>query len=61
MDDALGVEVTDGQCDLHGIELDDLFREAFRSEEMFVQLATSDKRHDEVQSHVRLEHILHAD
>jgi len=54
------MKVSNSHCDLGGVELDYIFREPLLALEDFVELTTSDERHDKVQSELRLEEIVHA-
>lgn len=57
---ALVVQITDGQCDLGGVELHYVLGEPLSSLEYLVKLASTDKGHDEIESEVRLEQVVHA-
>jgi len=60
MCNALRVKIADSHGNLSCIELNNILGESLLALEDFVQLTTSDERHDEVKSELRLEQIVHA-
>lgn len=61
MSNTLLVKVTNCHYDLGSVELDYIFGESLLALEDFIELTTSDERHDEVETKLRLEEIVHAD
>ena len=52
--------MTEGQCNLSSIEPSSILRESFEINDLFEQLPTFNKVHQEIYPDVILEHILHA-
>jgi hypothetical protein len=59
MGDTLRVEITYSHSDLSCVELNYVLRESFLALEDFVELSTSNEGHDEVESKLRLEQVVH--
>ena len=55
------VEFTDSQHNLHGVELDNFFRESLLFREDLVEFTASNERHNEVESRLGLEQKIHSD
>lgn len=60
MHNASLVQVAYANDDLSGVEPDDLLGEPLLLQEDFVQLSTSNERHDKVESKVVLEEVVHS-
>jgi hypothetical protein len=54
------MQVSDSHNDLSSVELNHVLRESLPRLEYFVELASSDEGHDEVESQLRLEQVVHA-
>jgi hypothetical protein len=60
MSDTLIVKIPDCHGDLSSIKFDDVLWESFLILEDFVELTTSDKRHNKVEAELGLEQVVHA-